>query len=39
VELAKTFGGEHGHKYVNAILDKVALDLRPHEVGAARTSA
>jgi N utilization substance protein B len=39
VELAKTFGGEQGHKYVNAILDKVALDLRPHEVGAERTSA
>jgi len=31
VELAKTFGAEHGHKYVNAILDKVGLKLRPHE--------
>lgn len=35
VELAKTFGAEHGHKYVNAILDKVALSLRPHETGGA----
>ena len=39
VELAKTFGAEHGHKYVNAILDKVAAQLRPHEVGAERHSA
>ena len=31
VELAKVFGAEHGHKYVNAILDKIALELRPHE--------
>ena len=31
VELAKTFGAEHGHKYVNAILDKVAQKLRPQE--------
>jgi transcription antitermination protein NusB len=35
VELAKTFGAEHGHKYVNAILDKVAQALRPQETGAA----
>jgi N utilization substance protein B len=34
VELAKTFGAEHGHKYVNAILDKVAHKLRPHELRA-----
>ena len=39
VELAKTFGAEHGHKYVNAILDKVALDLRAQEVRAGRSSA
>ncbi|OGI44973.1 MAG: hypothetical protein A2637_05170 [Candidatus Muproteobacteria bacterium RIFCSPHIGHO2_01_FULL_65_16] len=39
VELAKTFGAEHGHKYVNAILDKVALDLRAQEVRAERSSA
>ena len=32
VELAKTFGAEHGHKYVNAILDKVAARLRASEI-------
>lgn len=31
IELAKVFGAEHGHKYVNAILDKVACDLRAQE--------
>ncbi|HYM48879.1 MAG TPA: transcription antitermination factor NusB [Burkholderiaceae bacterium] len=34
VELAKTFGAEHGHKYVNAILDRVAHKLRSHELTA-----
>jgi transcription antitermination protein NusB len=33
VELAKTFGAEHGHKYVNAVLDKVAAKLRANEIG------
>lgn len=32
VELAKTFGAEHGHKYVNAVLDRVALRLRAGEM-------
>ncbi len=36
VELAKSFGGEAGHKYVNSILDKVALKLRSMEVAARR---
>jgi N utilization substance protein B len=36
VELAKSFGGTDGHKYVNGVLDKAALDLRPDEVQAAR---
>ena len=31
VELAKVFGAEHGHKYVNAVLDKMAFELRAHE--------
>ena len=39
VELAKTFGGEHGHKYVNAVLDKVAAALRAREISAGRTLA
>ena len=36
VELAKSFGGTDGHKYVNGVLDKAAADLRPVEVNAAR---
>jgi N utilization substance protein B len=38
VELAKSFGGTDGHKYVNGVLDKVAGDLRRVEVEAARKS-
>ena len=34
VEMAKTFGAEHGHKYVNGILDRVARKLRSVEVKA-----
>ena len=36
VELAKSFGGTDGHKYVNGVLDKAAGDLRPAEVAARR---
>lgn len=36
VELAKSFGGDQGHKYVNGVLDKVGARLRPHEYQAAR---
>jgi N utilization substance protein B len=32
VELAKSFGGTDGHKYVNGVLDKLAAELRPQEV-------
>jgi N utilization substance protein B len=32
VELAKSFGGTDGHKYVNGVLDRAAVDLRPAEV-------
>lgn len=38
VELAKSFGGTDGHKYVNGVLDKAAVDLRPVEVEAYRAS-
>ena len=34
VELAKSFGGTDGHKYVNGVLDRAATDLRPQEVAA-----
>jgi N utilization substance protein B len=36
IELAKVFGGEQGHKYVNSILDGVAKTVRPEEVAAKR---
>ncbi len=32
ISLAKKFGGEDGHKYVNAILDKLSSELRVNEV-------
>lgn len=34
VELAKTFGGSDGHKFVNGVLDKMAAQLRAVEVNA-----
>ena len=36
VELAKVFGGTDGHKYVNGVLDKLAVQLRQPEIEAAR---
>lgn len=36
VELAKTFGGTDGHKYVNGVLDKLAPQVRAAETGAGR---
>jgi len=32
VELAKTFGGTDGHKFVNGVLDKLAVQLRAVEI-------
>jgi len=34
VELAKTFGGSDGHKFVNGVLDKLAAQVRAAEVKA-----
>jgi N utilization substance protein B len=34
VELAKSFGGIDGHKYVNGVLDRLAGKLRPDEASA-----
>jgi len=31
IELAKSFGGTDGHKYVNGVLDKLGARLRPGE--------
>ena len=36
VELAKTFGGTDGHKYVNGVLDKMAAKVRAIEVAPRR---
>jgi len=38
IELAKEFGGTDGHKYVNAVLNGVAPQLRAAEVEADRAS-
>ena len=34
VELAKSYGGTDGHKFVNGVLDKVAASLRADEIRA-----
>lgn len=36
VELAKRFGAEEGHRYVNAILDRTAAELRKVEMTSRR---
>lgn len=36
IELAKTFGGTDGHKFVNGVLDRLAQQLRPDELAASR---
>jgi len=33
IELAKSYGGTDGHKYVNGVLDKLAAQIRPDETG------
>ncbi|MGA2190771.1 MAG: transcription antitermination factor NusB [Steroidobacteraceae bacterium] len=33
VQLAKRFGATEGHKFVNAVLDRAARELRPDEYG------
>ncbi len=38
IELAKEFGGTDGHKYVNAVLNGLAPQLRPLEVEADRAT-
>ena len=35
IELAKTFGGTDGHKFVNGVLDRLAQQLRPGEAAQA----
>lgn len=31
IELARSYGGTDGHKFVNGVLDKLAIQLRPEE--------
>jgi len=38
VELAKTLGGEQGHKYVNGVLDKMGSKLRAVEYKSAKSN-
>ena len=39
IDLAKEFGGTDGHKYVNAVLNQLALQLRDIEVQSERQTA
>jgi N utilization substance protein B len=39
VELAKSYGGTDGHKYVNGVLDRLAAASRAEEVDAARSAS
>ena len=34
IELAKSYGGTDGYKYVNGVLDKIARRMRPDEAKA-----
>jgi transcription antitermination protein NusB len=39
VEIAKSFGGTDGHRYVNGVLDKLAASVRATEIAALRRGA
>jgi N utilization substance protein B len=39
IELAKSFGGTDGHKYINGVLHPLAAQLRPAEVAASPAKA
>jgi N utilization substance protein B len=39
VELAKSYGGTDGYKYVNGVLDRLAAASRAEEVDAARSAS
>jgi N utilization substance protein B len=32
IEITKRYGADQGHKYVNGVIDKLALTLRPVEM-------
>jgi len=37
IETSKRFGAEHGHTYVNGVLDRAALEWRTAETGAGKS--
>lgn len=39
VELGKSFGASEGYRFVNGVLEKLAVQLRPEEVGRWRARA
>ena len=39
IELGKSFGATDGYRFVNGVLEKIALALRPEEVARTRTNA
>jgi N utilization substance protein B len=36
IELGKSFGGTDGHKFINGVLEKLALELRAEEIARVR---
>ena len=36
IELGKSYGGTDGHKFVNGVLEKLAVELRADEIARAR---
>ena len=39
IELGKSFGAAEGHRFVNGVLEKLAVALRPEEVARSRRIA
>ena len=39
IELGKSYGAAEGHRFINGVLEKIAVALRPEEVARARKSA
>ena len=36
IDLGRSFGGTDGHKFVNGVLEKLAMQLRPEEIARVR---
>jgi N utilization substance protein B len=39
IELGKSFGGTDGHKFVNGVLEKLAVEMRSEEIARVRTAS